>query len=246
MDCGTFERKFIKPINLTDHFELSSYTNLEFERKFYEQRFGFFKYICDISMNNLSFHGKRNILDIGCSYGHLLEIFRETGAQCFGVEPVEHLRERLIPDFTIYEDIQEIPDHQTFNVITLIDSLYYITDPVSYLKKLKQHMADNSLMIIRVTNRTPLLNILALFNKAKISEGIFGDQLYAFSHRSMRILFNKCGQKIMRTYYEEKGKRLSGFKNFLCYNVMPPISKLTGLKLTPGLIYVCKSENASN
>lgn len=88
-------------------------------------------------------------------------------------------------------------------------------------------------MIFRITNRTPLLNILG----NRIRNKHFGDQLFAFSHKAIMLLFTKAELKpILKTGVEKK--RCIGAINNFYYKVMPIISSLTGLNLTPGLIYV--------
>jgi len=64
---------------------------------------------------------------------------------------------------------------------------------------------------------------------------------YNYSHKSMKIIFDKSGLKIEKVILQEKGKSLQGIRRKLIYYTPLVISSMVPLvKLTPGIIYVAK------
>jgi 2-polyprenyl-3-methyl-5-hydroxy-6-metoxy-1,4-benzoquinol methylase len=183
------------------------------------------------------------VLDVGCAYGHLLDLFSQLNCHCTGVELVDELRDRLnsAAKYKVYKDIRDLPASEgNYDVITLIDSLYYFQDPLECLKDLGKRLSKTGVMIIRITNRTPLLNLYRLLSRDRISNRIFGDQVIAFTHTAMQICSRKAGVQIKSVRFYEK-KNLSGrgfIEGFLYYRVLPVIATATRLKVTPGLTYL--------
>jgi len=51
------------------------------------------------------------VLDVGAAYGHLLDLYREKGAECAGIEIVDWLRDRLHEKgCAVFKTAGEIPD----------------------------------------------------------------------------------------------------------------------------------------
>lgn len=245
-NCGCYWRNFLNLCKFEEHFEIASYTNIELESKWKLKRHLFFENLAQLIISYLESNGRMiNVLDVGCSYGHLMEILSKFGCTCSGVEIVDSLRKSLEEKdkFVLYKNIFEIPKKLKFDVITLIDSLYYFDDPVLALDSLNKLMNPESIMVIRISNRTPILNFYFSFLKNRMSNKIFGDQLFAFSDKSMKLMLNKCDLTIQSLLFKEPGKQShdNWFIKFY-YNIMPFLSNITGIKLAPGLIYVCKKK----
>lgn len=124
--------------HIKNHFSIASYTDLCKESEWKLEREFFFKYIVKLSSEYFKLGRNIRIIDFGCSYGHLLDEYAALGVNCYGVELDDRLRNRLSGKFAgIYEKFQDLPMGMKFEIITLIDSFYYVEDPLSTLKEIK-------------------------------------------------------------------------------------------------------------
>ncbi|MBI5868774.1 MAG: class I SAM-dependent methyltransferase [candidate division Zixibacteria bacterium] len=226
------------------HFNVTSYTVPEREEQMRSARTEFFRSIIDLASRcaNAPATGPR-VLDIGVAYGHLIELYRETGAECTALEIVDQLRERLLAKgYAAYKTALEIPADARFDVITAIDSFYYFEQPVELLRELRPHLKSEGVLIIRLANRTPVFRLLQMLGRP-ISRDLFGDVKHNFTYGAIRLLLEKTGYRIERTVLTEKGKKGMPFPKWLYYKLSPAVSRITGMKLTPGMILVCRGRD---
>ena len=89
-------------------------------------------------------------LDIGCSSGHLLKAIEGKHPEIFSmgvdIDPV-----LKTSDFLIVETLEEVD--REFDLITMIQTLEHINDPVKMLKMVYDRLAPNGLLVIEVPNR---------------------------------------------------------------------------------------------
>lgn len=244
-NCGLFFRDFsYSGRQIENHFAVASYTDLNRENDWNNKRRGFFQFLTELSSRYTVLDKTINVLDYGCSYGHLLEEYNKFNVNCFGVELNDKLRGTVKKKFTnIYKSIEEIKPDIKFNIVTFIDSLYYIEDPVMLLNNVKNRLKYPSILIIRITNRTLLLNLLYKFTPSLVMNNSFGDCKYNFSVRSMDIMMTRAGYKIIKIVLREKGKVFGELKKKMFYNISFLISKIFRIKVTPGLIYIVQVQN---
>jgi 2-polyprenyl-3-methyl-5-hydroxy-6-metoxy-1,4-benzoquinol methylase len=244
LDCGVYWRVFTRDSDISRHWEGRSYNHPDREELNRRKRQAFFEWIASIALPAVQ-NGKKKprVLDVGSAYGHLLDVFAARNFECVGVEPMTLLREQQNASgkYKIYADVCELsPSEKNFDAITLIDSLYCFQDPVQCLRDLGQRLSPKGVMIIRVTNRTPLLNLYRRFGKEKITNSVFGDQVIAFSHRSMEICIQKAKLRVRSFHpFEKKDTSGRGWKGVLYYKMLPMLAATTGWKITPGLTYTC-------
>lgn len=101
------------------------------------------------------------LLDVGCSFGFLLDVARSNGWHTYGVElsdfASEYARTKLglnvysgqLTDFTFAKG--------QFNVITMCDILEHITDPIAHLRATYKYLEDEGLLVITTPNIESLL-----------------------------------------------------------------------------------------
>jgi SAM-dependent methyltransferase len=254
--CGTFSSALdYSDSEVQSHFELASYTDVKFEKHYLESKRPLFQAILQQikSLIYLS-PNKATCLDIGSSYGHMLDLFKSNGITVQGVEIVDRLREDLKKrGYQIYKSISEVPEENVYDIITFIDSFIYLEDPVKTLTELRPHLRDNGILVIRIPNRTPFLNMARLL-RMPIKTSLFLDSKHNFSLKGMRIIFEKTGFKLMKVVAKEKGKKpivdVKGEKmpfskiiyghisNILCSVLGTRISAI----LSPGLLFFCKPD----
>lgn len=243
-DCGTYSREIdLEDPALRRHFDVASYTNSEREARFRAVRTGFFVYLSELLQQVLNRPlGGARILDVGTAYGHFLELLKELGAYPEGVEIVAALRtvgrER---GHVIHE---RIPDDRpyTFDAVTVIDSLYYTNDPLATLQRIRGMLATGGCALIRVTNRTWLLDLLHTLGIA-IHRDRFGDAKYNFSPEGMLLLLDRAGFRIEEVIWEERGKADPRWMTRWYYRLSELLCKYLSLRVTPGMLIIARDSN---
>ncbi|MGV3616817.1 MAG: class I SAM-dependent methyltransferase [Fimbriimonas sp.] len=184
----------------------------------------------------------RAVLDIGCSFGFLLDVFERNGWQGCGVERVARLRDEIQRKgiHQVFESIEKVPVTSRFEAVTLIDSLYYFTDPRGLLDAIYPRLAEGGVVVVRVTNRTPLLNLVAVLRNRLLNGHVFGDQVVAFSHRGIDALARRTGFRVASvTGWESRPiQSFGGVGLFVAYKFFSLLSALSRKHLSLGLVYV--------
>jgi 2-polyprenyl-3-methyl-5-hydroxy-6-metoxy-1,4-benzoquinol methylase len=219
----------------------ASYTNVQNEERFYQQRIGFFKYLYAISEKyNKSIN---NWIDFGCSYGHFLQFLTEKGITCTGIEIDDGTRGLASENgLIVYKTLQELPQSSTFQIISLIDSLYFSLTPKLLLQSLHRILDDRGLIIIRLTNRNWLAKIRKRISGSDLGYSL-GDATISYSKRSITYLLEKTGFEILKITHTEKGKSVSR-KMSLYYLVSSLLYRISlGLvNFTPGMIIIARKK----
>jgi SAM-dependent methyltransferase len=97
----------------------------------------------------------RSLLDIGCSYGWLLDIARERGWNAVGVEPSPSAAsEARSHGNIVFEGHFPLPEikGRRFALITLMDVFEHISEPASFLSALSEVLEPNGLVAIKLPN----------------------------------------------------------------------------------------------
>ena len=103
-------------------------------------------------------------LDVGCSYGWLLERVQAEGYDGYGVEPsggaVAAARQKgLKVTAGIYPDV--VGDGPPYSVISFIDVLEHLPEPRAVLEESRRHLAKDGVVAIQVPDQACLLHALA-------------------------------------------------------------------------------------
>jgi SAM-dependent methyltransferase len=246
-NCGVYFRpiRFADTEQIKAHFTIAPYTKLSNEEEWRNIREKYFDYLIGLLLEIKTINGKSSVLDIGCSFGHLLEKLSKFGAACFGIEIIDSIREcatKNNPQFNIYESVEKIPYDYKFDIITMVDVLYYFDDPLNYLISVKRLLKEEGVALIRITNRSWLLNILNALH-LQIGYKYFSDAKYVFSDQSMKLLLGKAGFRILRSFSKERGRRITKSQSNrylvkLTSLVGPIVSNCFRRPMTPGLIYL--------
>lgn len=246
--CDYNFRRFDRPLSeVLSHFEVAPYSTKEVEERWLKRREGFYRFLLDLLSN--STRGK-SLLDVGCAFGHFLEIAAERGYRPFGTEASEEmadlLRKRL--DYPVssrsLDDLQ-LPEKQ-FDVITFVDSFYYFAAPLETLGHCYKLLKPGGELLMRVTNRNRMAglyrSVFALtFRDRELAEMPFwttDDAVSCHSRRSLSKLMHKTGFQIVKLTYLEKGKDIDSFALRTFYKLTSMLARLTAehISLTPGII----------
>lgn len=100
--------------------------------------------------------GTRRLLDVGSGYGNFLKLAKEEGWDVWGIEPSREAAEasrEILGDRVMNQTVEnvEFPDDY-FDVITLWNVLDYLLDPVGVMRKVRQWLSPQGMVIIRIPN----------------------------------------------------------------------------------------------
>jgi SAM-dependent methyltransferase len=137
-----------------------------------------------------------SILDIGSSYGNLLAQFPETWER-FGLEPSRtacRIAQRRLPEARIINGTlatAKIPE-KAFDIVTLIDSIYYFHHPVRDLSLLPALLKPNGMLLIEAPN---------FANRGPVYRWMghpFDDTwMYFYTPYSLERILKKAGLKVV-------------------------------------------------
>ncbi|HVH52164.1 MAG TPA: class I SAM-dependent methyltransferase [Gaiellaceae bacterium] len=136
-----------------------------------------------------------NVLEIGCSWGYLLDLARERGAQTYGIElnrvRCEYVERELgIPCDGSLDDCEA--RGVRFRTIFMLWVLEYIPQPVDYLRRVVDLLEDGgSLVVVTPNLHDPLLEIW----RSEAFRVFFHDEFSVsyFSVRALERLLTQVG-----------------------------------------------------
>ncbi len=128
---------------------VQQYSNFENQRRYIERLPEQWKLISTIQ----KYSQGKNLLDIGCDYGHFLDVARKNGYDVVGVEPSIQARAFCTQiGLKTVEDISKV-EKQDFDVITMWHCLEHIEYPTEFLQQLNNSYShDSTVLCIRVPN----------------------------------------------------------------------------------------------
>jgi len=200
--------------NPTKHFAGVSYTNIEYVRRYDKLHMPIFKHVLDLA-NALRPKEPRLIVDFGCSCGKLMEIFRDCGWNIMGIEisptAQKTLGDRGLPWVSCLEEMK-LP-FGSVDIVTMLDCLYYLPDPVSTLKQIRLYLKPGGSVILRNPTRAGLIQLLLSFSKSKAFHPyLWADHIHEFSCRSTCYTLQEAGFADIRFIREKRFPRRLKFE----------------------------------
>jgi SAM-dependent methyltransferase len=142
------------------------------------------------SLLNKSFPQKGRLLDIGCGYGHFIEMMKKQGWSVNGIEPAEHTcssakSKGLDVSRTVIEDA--LFSDASFDAITAFYVLEHLCDPLSSLNKIRAMLKPGGMLVLRVPHTTPIVKFLS---RLKIKNNLYDIpfHLFDFSPKTISLL----------------------------------------------------------
>jgi SAM-dependent methyltransferase len=136
------------------------------------------------------------ILDIGCSYGALLAQFPETWRRV-GVDPSSHacrIAGMRLPGGEILPGVLgsvSLPEN-AFDVITMVDTIYYLPQPIRDLSRLADFLKPGGVILIESPNFTNRGLVYRWMGHA------FDDTwMYFYTPRSLESILNRAGLRVV-------------------------------------------------
>ena len=181
-----------------------------------------------LSLIESFYPSKGNLLDIGCGAGFFLNIAKERGWNCHGLEIlpeyIKYAKENFALENIRCESLDEplTYDENTFDVITLWDLIEHLRNPLKSLKQINRVMKPGGLLVMWTPN---VKN--AIFRKEKWIGYTTLPHLYFFSGDSLNNMLGKAGFKIVSLKTNKAKKGLLESKGFNLFDKSEKPNKLT-------------------
>jgi len=164
------------------------------------------------------------LLDVGCATGTLFENFSSRTWQLYGVDTSSvgvDLAQKNHKAQVFCGTVRETTyPSNFFDVITLLDTLYYCPDPYSELVELRRILKDDGTLAIEIPGyKYSLIRdkglVCWLLDRTWIRGFMRTRHLYYFSPRCLRLLLEKAGFKVVRVLPEQASLGRTGLLRFL-------------------------------
>jgi len=178
--------------------------------------------------NEMKSRVPRLMVDFGCSYGSLMQIFKEDDWDVMGIEisssAHQILDQRGLPWATCLD--KSSLAKRSVDIVVMFDSIYYLPEPVSTLKQIQSYLKPDGLILVRTPTRGGLTRLLSKVYPKKITSSSFwGSFVHQFSRKSTRIVLNKAGFTNIK-FSKEKGFR-HHLKQQLLHSLLHAIDCIT-------------------
>ncbi|WP_433747784.1 class I SAM-dependent methyltransferase [Paenibacillus amylolyticus] len=183
--------------NSCGHTQIPSHINESYYEEYSMGSFwgASFKSVREQQVERLSLLAPSNnkFLDIGCGVGHYLELAQKYFIEIQGVEPssssVLIAREK---GFNVTHDFfhQGLSFDSGFDVITLIEVLEHLEDPLEMIKQAATHLKENGVMLVEVPNGQ------RIFEK-KLYNNLCTDHIQYFSVTSLSAMACRAGLSVV-------------------------------------------------
>lgn len=135
----------------------------------------------------------RAVIDFGCGDGGYLIRAKRIAAHVEGIELEKAMREALLEEG--FRVVPSIDDAGQADVITLFHVLEHLADPESYIRKFKEHLKPNGMIIVEVPNAEDAL--LSLYDSEAFADFTYWHcHIYLYSSETLKRLAQKTGLRV--------------------------------------------------
>ena len=148
-----------------------------------------------LSFLNKVLPGKGKLLDIGCGYGHFIEIMKRQGWSVCGIDlspkVLLYAKEKGLDVFETSIDDVSFPD-EYFDAVTAFYVLEHVTNPLHALKNIFKMLKPCGILVLRVPHTTPIIRFLSFF---RIKNNLYDIpyHLFDYSPQTITQLLKKSG-----------------------------------------------------
>jgi SAM-dependent methyltransferase len=196
--CEHCSLMWVEPV--PDQKELDALYSPHYFERYYqrceEPRLWYFQRWLDY-LANLRKPGR--LLDVGCGIGLFLRAARATGWNVCGVEPSLAAGRFHLDGLPILRgSLESVLPSERFDLITFWDVLAHVRDPLQLLRRARELLADDGVVLIKTPNRTPMdVAIARILNPLHGGRGWLHipAQLFHFSPQSLVEILGLAGFK---------------------------------------------------
>jgi len=179
-----------------------------------------------------------SVLDVGCYKGQIIDFLPDVSYHGLDInkEEVKNLRKRGVKAHCVDLNKQDLKINKNFDYILLLDILEHVVDPKIILKKSKNLLKDQGVLIVSLPNDYHFLNkIRFVFNRELFMSFNPVGHLHIFPIKNGKKLLENAGLEIIKEIRLPPTKPL----------IVPDFIKKTLSSLSPnnfsrGMIYVAK------
>jgi 2-polyprenyl-3-methyl-5-hydroxy-6-metoxy-1,4-benzoquinol methylase len=241
-NCNTFF-KDVDRDSIQKYAEHPMWTNPANYDLTLKSRIGFFIHLYKLVKKNKNTIS--NWVDFGSSYGHFMEFLKKKKIYILGIDTSNDAIDFAnAKGLIVLKHIRDLPKNRMFDVFSLIDSIYYLEQPIETFKQINSRLSANGLIILRVPNR----NWRVKFNKyvfCKKTDEVLIDHLIGYSKKSLLTLLKETGFRIIKITSIQKGETRSPKTKYLWYSyyylsLFLNFISIGLLNLSPGIIIIAK------
>lgn len=178
------------------------------------------------------------ILDIGCAAGKFLSFFADKkNWSLHGLEISQFASEKakLVSDVTVYNvDLYEAGFHdKAFDVITMLDALYFVPDPLAILKEINRILDDDGLLVVELPGFVRMLwktGPISIILHGRWNSITPHGHLFFFSRKSFSTMLEKAGfyvERVEMQYFPSRPSKLIEWLNSFYLTVAKIVYKLS-------------------
>lgn len=192
------------------------------------------------------------MLDIGCSVGTLFEYFNSDLWVCYGLDPSSYNADAAKKNYNadVFTGVLREANYSDkfFDVVTIIDTIYYLPDILEDLKNVYRILKDDGILAIEIQgfnysmfrDRGPICYLL----DKKWSRIVPGDRLYYFTPNTLTTLLKLAGFQVQKVLPEQAVFAHVGLLktlNNIHFNVARTLFNLTRGKVSIAAreLYIC-------
>ncbi len=212
--CQQCDLVFVWPVpNILDDVYSKNY----FHKDDQDHKFGYTDYDQDkemmreIFLKHLDSFAKlvpgRRIFDIGSATGYFLDLAKTKGWQTYGIDISEYAS-KLAHDkghqAWAGKDLESVETDDKFDLVTMWDVLEHLPDPLTYLKKLRSMMSEDSVLAVNTIDRGSLwAKILGKRWQLIVPP----EHLMYYTYKNLEDLFTQAGFEVIAK--KKIGKKFS-------------------------------------
>jgi SAM-dependent methyltransferase len=198
-NCGRCRHAWrTEPWKLSDPAEFfgqAHYTKIESARRLDETKAALFEFFARYA-GQATPQQPRLMVDFGCSYGTVLQMFKDQNWQVMGIE-ISPSAQKILDS----RNLRWAPSMEesglspgSVDVVVMADSMYYLSDPISVMRTVRSYMKSNGLLLLRQPTRGGLVRLLSRLSRANaLAAGLWLDHVHLFSRRSTSLVLNQAG-----------------------------------------------------
>ena len=135
------------------------------------------------------------LLDVGSSFGNLVDNARNMGINATGMDVSEYVT-KSSKNGVIYGDVCVSIDEK-YDAITMVEVIEHLSNPKKALKNCYNALEDNGLLLIQTTNMDSLVRRF----EGEHSRYYLPGHLFYFSKKTLTAMLKQQGFKIVKIYY---------------------------------------------
>ena len=139
----------------------------------------------------------KKLLEIGCSSGFMMDAFRDSGVDCYGVEPSGEFLDFLKENGHVaYESLSDLKNSEEirFDIITHFFVFEHISDPFKFLEEIYSMLNSGGIIIAEIPSSTDVLT--SVYNIPAFEKFYWSiAHHYYYNPQSLEYILNKLGYR---------------------------------------------------